>query len=332
MNIPILFEIRVLIDWMCTETSLEFSEWVRVESIYAQVYQIKCQRLYAETSSRRGEKKAHWKKYLHGGALTSLLIAIIWFPLILFALSPALGKPNIPSKITMSLQLGSYEPIYEFEATQSSIRQFRSSEWITTLSLYDKNPSALYFLQDYEADCLIAARFSANSSSSWNISPPSADKIVSDIKDGTLKYCQLSWKISRKTFAKSLEIVQSSSDILLDETVREGLISMLENPEEAKPVVIENIFQKIVMQKNGKLSIVPELLPGSNGKVKRDLTLQLRRSNRSSWWKIKEDCTDIGYNDVLQKLPYQNCDEVVTLFMFNEKTFPSHFSTLAVKG
>lgn len=328
-----LFEIRTLIDWMCTETSLDFSEWVRVESIYAQVYQIKCQRLFAEKSNLSGEKKTHWQKYLLGGALTSLLIGIIFFPLILFALSSELGKPNIPNEITMSLQLGSYEPIYEFEASQTSIRQFSESEWTKTLSLYDKSPSALLFLKDYQAENFIAANFGVNSSSSWNISPPNAQKIVSDIKNGTLNYCQLNWKMSRKSFGKvSQEIVQSSSEVLLDENARRSLILMLENIQQSEPVVIKNIFQKIVsMHKDGKISIVSELLSkDSNGKFKRDLSLQLHRSNMSDWWEVKETSND--KDDVLKKLPYQNPSEVVTLFMFNENSFPSQFTTLAVKG
>lgn len=67
MLTPFLFELRTVIDWMFTETSLIFSEWMRVEAINAQVFQIKCLRLWMENDAQRGEKRKHWKKFLVGG-------------------------------------------------------------------------------------------------------------------------------------------------------------------------------------------------------------------------------------------------------------------------
>eukprot|EP00479_Gromia_sphaerica_P009507 TRINITY_DN4025_c0_g1_i1.p1 TRINITY_DN4025_c0_g1~~TRINITY_DN4025_c0_g1_i1.p1 ORF type:complete len:134 (+),score=6.57 TRINITY_DN4025_c0_g1_i1:228-629(+) len=40
--IPFLFELRVLLDWICTKTALDLEETFKLEDIYATVYELKC--------------------------------------------------------------------------------------------------------------------------------------------------------------------------------------------------------------------------------------------------------------------------------------------------
>lgn len=40
------------------------------------------------------------------------IIAIIWFPLVLFALGNTVGEPNPPLKMTLDLRLGHYKSVY----------------------------------------------------------------------------------------------------------------------------------------------------------------------------------------------------------------------------
>lgn len=44
MSIPFLFELRALMDWIWTDTCMSLSDWLKLEDIYANIYQIKCQR------------------------------------------------------------------------------------------------------------------------------------------------------------------------------------------------------------------------------------------------------------------------------------------------
>lgn len=49
------------------------------------------------------------------------------------------------------------------------------------------------------------------------------------------------------------------------------------------------------------------------------------------WWELKEDCTDLNYIRTLANLPQANC-EYLTMYTFNEKSFPASLSFLSGGG
>lgn len=69
----------------------------------------------------RGEKKANIVKYLMGGGCLMGIIAVIWFPLVLFALGNTVGEPNLPSEVTAYLEIGSFLPVYKYTVRNNSI-------------------------------------------------------------------------------------------------------------------------------------------------------------------------------------------------------------------
>ena len=44
LAIPFLLELRVLMDWIWTDTTMAIGSWLQMEDIYANVYQLKCWR------------------------------------------------------------------------------------------------------------------------------------------------------------------------------------------------------------------------------------------------------------------------------------------------
>ena len=43
-SIPFLLELRSVLDWVCTDTTLSLSHWLKMEDIYANIYILKCWR------------------------------------------------------------------------------------------------------------------------------------------------------------------------------------------------------------------------------------------------------------------------------------------------
>ena len=42
--IPFLLELRSVLDWVCTDTTLTLFHWLKMEDIYANIYVLKCYR------------------------------------------------------------------------------------------------------------------------------------------------------------------------------------------------------------------------------------------------------------------------------------------------
>lgn len=122
MLIPFLFELRALMDWIWTDTSMTLFDWLKMEDIFGNIFQLKCsRRMEAEYPQPRGERKRPIIKYLMGGGLLFIIIGIIWFPLVFFALGSTVGEPNTPYEVDLNLRIGTYQPIFKMSAQNSTI-------------------------------------------------------------------------------------------------------------------------------------------------------------------------------------------------------------------
>lgn len=66
-------------------------------------------------------KRPSTVKYMMGGGILVIIIAVIWFPLVFFSLGNAVGQPNIPYDVSIDVRIGPYEPIYQMSAQVNSI-------------------------------------------------------------------------------------------------------------------------------------------------------------------------------------------------------------------
>lgn len=126
----------------------------------------------------RGVKKKQMSKYLVGGSVLLLIIGLIWFPLLLFALGSTVGNSNLPYDVSMKIRIGSYEPIYSMSAQDSSIMKYTEGQYKSLITLYSKEKSAVTFFENYVYSDVAAVRFSTFSEKFWSISPPDKKRFV----------------------------------------------------------------------------------------------------------------------------------------------------------
>jgi hypothetical protein len=96
MAVPFLFELRALMDWMWTDTSMTLWDWLKMEEIFGSIFQLKCERRReSENPQPNGQEKKPLFKYLTGGGGLLLFTVIAWFPWIIFALGSTVDLPSV---------------------------------------------------------------------------------------------------------------------------------------------------------------------------------------------------------------------------------------------
>uniref|UniRef100_A0A1A9WMD8 Piezo-type mechanosensitive ion channel component n=1 Tax=Glossina brevipalpis TaxID=37001 RepID=A0A1A9WMD8_9MUSC len=332
---PFLFELRTILDWLCIETTMTLFEWLKMEDMFALVYSYKCIRqMEADFPAPRATPKALYLKLMVGGVLFLFIVALIWLPLVLFALFNAVGEPNIPTEVSVSIRLGSFDPIYSATTRESTV-PFDEITFENIKNLYATERGAQSFLMGYNARDIAATKLSANSPSMWNIAPPDLKKLIGDLenKDNTL-FIRFTYTITRKS-PSSNDLVSVSSEIVqgLNESFpdRENMIAMLQEKSSTSSVMIPLMVPKFIKVINtGDPSYIPMLL---NGHQFRPLVLSINKVGITQWWEISDWCDDDDEGtNILKSWPYFDCSSGVVIYTFNDKKFPSTLTFLTAGG
>ncbi|XP_045471013.1 piezo-type mechanosensitive ion channel component isoform X4 [Harmonia axyridis] len=352
LAVPFLFELRTVMDWMWTDTSMTVFDWIKMEDIFAHIFQLKCQRyVEAEYPQPRGEKKKSFVKYFMGGAILLIIIGIIWFPLVFFSLGNAVGKPNIPFDVTLDLRIGPYDPVFQMSAQDNNIFQLNKKQYDEMLDVYGSNKPALTFITNYEAYDVAAIKLSTDSANVWTISPPDRLRMIAEVNSNYSITVRMNYKVSHRT-SKSEDsgilsnFVQVSIPPFLANgdrnPAREHLSEMLTTEKNTSlPVLLTEILPKFLkVTNNGVVKPVGNLMEHigeeDNANLFRNATLILHHAitegPQGDWWKFSEDCNDINSRRYLSKLPFSDDCKNIVLYTFNDKIFPASLSIITGGG
>uniref|UniRef100_A0A8C5CZG7 Piezo type mechanosensitive ion channel component 1 (Er blood group) n=1 Tax=Gadus morhua TaxID=8049 RepID=A0A8C5CZG7_GADMO len=331
--VPFLVELRAVMDWVWTDTTLSLSNWMCVEDIYANIFIIKCSR---ETEKKypqpKGQKKKKIVKYGMGGLIIFFLICIIWFPLLFISLvRSVVGVVNHPIDVTVTVKLGGYEPLFTMSAQQQSIQPFSEADYDRLTTLFGDNAVAMQFITFYSSEDIVTARIEGSSGSVWRISPPSRQEVVKELMgspgDLTLR---LAWNFQRDlgkggTVEHSFD--KHSINLEPGNPVRADLASLLVG-NRTEPVRIPHMFPNYIRAPNGaEAKPVTQLYEGDeDGYQNVTLSLMsdrsLNRSGTQEWWDIAiDDCK-----------PSTGSCRVLPMIIFNDKVSPPSLGFLAGYG
>ncbi|XP_017023915.1 piezo-type mechanosensitive ion channel component isoform X5 [Drosophila kikkawai] len=360
MQIPFLYELRTILDWVCIDSTMTIFDWLKMEDIFSNIYLIRCTR-QSETDfpAMRAQKKASLSKLLMGGTIVLLIVICIWGPLCLFALGNAVGTSNVPFQVSLSIRIGPYDPIYTTN-NYDSIFEINPEMYSQMTNAYIKDKQALTFITGYDATDVAAVKLAGNSPSLWNIAPPDRQRLLNDLRNNHTLKARFSYSLTRKAPAKGLkENVGDEHAISLDESFegRAALIHMLSENHDQDPVISvsnSNITDNstiVATPVAEEVVVLPAMIPkfikvlnsGDAAVVSvlsekhqdyRPLVIKMHRDNETNglWWEIRDFCNDTFYNETLSKFAYSNCTSGIVMYTFNDKKFPSTFSFLTAGG
>ncbi|KAL8092740.1 hypothetical protein AgCh_034845 [Apium graveolens] len=83
--LPFLYELRCVLDWSCTTTSLTMYDWLKLEDINASLYLVKSDAVLNRSGHKQGEKQTKMTKFCNGICLFFILICVIWAPMLMYS-------------------------------------------------------------------------------------------------------------------------------------------------------------------------------------------------------------------------------------------------------
>ncbi|XP_074769024.1 piezo-type mechanosensitive ion channel component 1 [Athene noctua] len=333
--VPFLVELRAVMDWVWTDTTLSLSNWMCVEDIYANIFIIKCSR---ETEKKypqpKGQKKKKIVKYGMGGLIILFLVAIIWFPLLFMSLvRSVVGVVNHPIDVTVTLKLGGYEPLFTMSAQQQSIQPFTPQDYEALTNRFERQPVAMQFITLYGYEDIVTARIEGSSGSLWSISPPSREQMRRELQNGSSDITlRLTWTFQRDlgkggtvehTFDKHTTDLQPGAPQRLE------LAQLLQGTRDT-PVQVPKLFPKYIRAPNGpEAHPVKQLLPDGEDSYL-DVEVQLKRERAGAgrggdsfleWWVVR-----------LKKEDPPHDGNILPMVIFNDKVSPPSLGFLAGYG
>ncbi|XP_067834408.1 piezo-type mechanosensitive ion channel component 2 [Heptranchias perlo] len=325
--VPFLTELRAVMDWVWTDTTLSLSSWICIEDIYAHIFILKCWR---ESEKRypqpRGQKKKKAVKYGMGGLIIFLLICIVWFPLLFMSLIKSVaGVPNRPVGVSVTITIGGYQPIFTMSAQQNQLQDFTQDQLVSLSKKFKDDSSVLQFLDAYTKEDILIATLEGDSNSLWTISPPSRKKMIGRLQSNSKISIVFSWSVQRNpNLNGKAEIASSKITLDIDTEAKKELAEMIEGKD--KSVKIGKIFPNYIRAPSDS-DTKPVMQFFKNGDNYCELLVKLVQPGNieeanKRWWHVNQT----------EKCPKQDQNASLELIVFSDKVSPRSLGFLAGYG
>ncbi|XP_055084588.1 piezo-type mechanosensitive ion channel component 2 [Periophthalmus magnuspinnatus] len=336
--VPFLTELRAVMDWVWTDTSLSLSSWICVEDIYAHIFILKCWR---ESEKRypqpRGQKKKKVVKYGMGGMIVVLLICIVWFPLLFMSLVKSVaGVVNPPQDVSFEITLAGFQPIFTMSAQQKQLQNVTRAEFDQFVRKYVDDDAALQWLESYMPEDLVIAELKGSSNSLWTISPPSRSNLIEMLDSDEDFPITVSWSVQRNlSLGAKAEIASGKLVKPLEPQTKKELIKLL-NGTANKEVVLPELFPRYIRAPSDSDSKAVEQLYEDKKMFNLSVTLKKKPQNDSEqiqeWWIVSQ--TEAGPIDKrgTPQGSKKRLDPGLDVYVFSDQVSPPSLGFLAGYG
>ncbi|CAL8464921.1 g4456 [Coccomyxa elongata] len=230
--IPFLFELRELLDWSCTATTLTLFDWLKLEDISISLFFVTVSRQNRQRH-RLGERQPRYIKFFQGTLLFLGLLLLLWVPLLVFSSgNPTYQVPEVLSfsfNATLGTARGSAGgqrgPAESVSFPLFSAGERRSqAPWAGNGSL---PPSMQEAYSPNQIQLLCTAE---DSDRFWRVTPPARRSLERMLGESEAELA-LGWAIVRSAPLESKHggpLCQGTRQVALSGGTREALLEVLQ--------------------------------------------------------------------------------------------------------
>ena len=274
-GIPFLFEIRTLMDWTFTATTLRVMQWFKFEEIYANLYNTKCDQLEL-AEHPRGEKLKFCEKLFKGCCFLFFIMLCILAPLIIFSSLNIIVYDNPVKSLSMSLGIKSGSTNF-YPLFTSSLITDKSSVSLHEWNDEDFNKADQLTVNDRE----LMKRFTLNSYSDndWIVSKQVSHDLCAALQNkGNLKF--LAQYVFTRDYPKNQQTVTNHETTSMNDKDCEAFYE-LACLNKSGTFTKNNIFRKVVRLQSTGSNILPIIIREND--LKTDIAVSFTNSTEKVW-------------------------------------------------
>ena len=176
-----------------------------------------------------------------------MIILIIWFPLLLFSFSEGFNRTVPPQTCKVDLQIAGFLQIYSMSSQQRLAQKFSKLDYE---KLKASAPESYTFLKDYTPDDVYCIAIPGNSTSIWQISPPSFTNLKEQLNEPDPVELNFFYSLTRESTGlkneQLSEIVSASKQTLLFNETKSSLYRLLNDEDNVDYVDIKSVYPRFV--------------------------------------------------------------------------------------
>uniref|UniRef100_A0A1D1Y2D5 Protein PIEZO n=2 Tax=Anthurium amnicola TaxID=1678845 RepID=A0A1D1Y2D5_9ARAE len=200
--LPFLYELRCVLDWSCTATSLTMYDWLKLEDINASLYLVKCDADLNRAGHQLGQKQTIMTKFCSGICLFFILICVIWAPMLMYSSGNPTNIENPIKEVSVQVDIETHGG--RLALYQTSICEKVDWEHLDIHSTLDPE----HLLDTYNVKDIQLICCQADASASWMVPSVVQTRFVKSV-DQKMQLI-FSWVLTRDR-PKGKEIVKYES-------------------------------------------------------------------------------------------------------------------------
>ncbi|KAK3441684.1 hypothetical protein EUGRSUZ_B02004 [Eucalyptus grandis] len=202
--LPFLYELRCVLDWSCTSTSLTMYDWLKLEDIHASLFLVKCDADLNRAGHQHGQKQTKVTKFCGGICLFFVLLCVIWAPMLMYS-------SGNPTNIANPIKDASARVKIETESGKLTLFETTLCEklsWDELDSYHNLDP--LDYLSAYNVKDVQVICCQPDASTSWLVPPVVQARFINSLR-WSMKIT-FSWQLTRDR-PKGKEVVKYELDV-----------------------------------------------------------------------------------------------------------------------